>query len=107
MPDPYHTGLIRDEGEILTVPTVPLGALLVRHGIGTVDLLSIDTEGTELDVWGSFDVIRHRPSVVIIEWETVGLPDRRRDIIARLTTDGYRVAHETTGNLIFVPEGPR
>jgi len=64
-----------------------------------VDLLSIDTEGTELDVWQSIGTLR--PKIVIIEYLTLGTPPRDGEIVERFTRDGYREVHRTPCNLIF------
>jgi FkbM family methyltransferase len=75
--------------------------LLARHGIGEIDLLSIDVEGTELDVWESFDHTRHRPAIVIVEFDDAH-PDRRRATIqARLRHNTYELVHQTPANLVL------
>lgn len=78
--------------------------VLVRHldwllGYKAPDLLSIDTEGTELDVWESIGTLR--PSIVIIEYSTQGLPDNSAAILECMTLDGYKEVHRTKSNLIF------
>ena len=77
MTDSYdlrHLARIREEVaetggtmETIEVPCVRLDALLREHGFATVDLLSIDVEGAELEVLSSFDLRRVRPNVVCIE----------------------------------------
>lgn len=64
-----------------------------------VDLLSIDTEGTELEVWESIGMIR--PNIVIIEYQTTNHPPKDVEIVERLTRDGYKEVHRTQYNLIF------
>ena len=61
------------------------------------DILSIDTEGTELDVWAG---CLWRPKVVIVEHDTLGKESQEALILS--TFDGYTVGHRTAGNLIFV-----
>lgn len=51
----------------LTVPTSPLSALLDRHGIRRVDLLSLDVEGYELPALQGIEFERHRPQWMLIE----------------------------------------
>jgi FkbM family methyltransferase len=96
---PDHSGIGR-EGTKITVPCKRLDTILDEAGIAQLDLLSIDTEGTELDVWASFDPQRYKPRIVIIEWNTEGLPDKSAGIIETLGA-GYRVRHKTEANLIF------
>lgn len=86
-------------GIMQLVPVFRLDTVMESFGIGTCDFLSIDTEGTELDVWESIG--EHRPSVVMIEYYTLGLaPDDQR-VVERMTRDGYKEVHRTPINLIF------
>jgi FkbM family methyltransferase len=101
--DPTLSGLKRD-GRSLTVTLSPLGELLRFHRVDQVDLLSIDTEGTELEVWASLGK-EIRPGVVIIEHNTVGLPLADEKIMEVLTGDGYEFRHKTEGNMIFELKG--
>jgi hypothetical protein len=65
--------------------------------------LSIDTEGTELEVWDSIGGIR--PRVVIIEHLT-GAQASQRDVIEhRFLRDGYELRQVTRCNLIFEHKG--
>lgn len=85
----------------ITVQCQPLGLLLERWNINQIDLLSIDVEGTEIDVWDSFDNHRHRPGIVIIEFDDRH-PDRHRQTLHKhLGVDNYVIIFETPANLIF------
>jgi len=65
-----------------------------------IDLLSIDTEGTELDVWrGAWP---YRPSVVVIEYLTWGSPPRDKEIVESMLESGYWEVHRTEANLIMI-----
>jgi FkbM family methyltransferase len=114
--EPTLSGLLRPPGRRLIVPIRTLTAILdeseVRGQIALADLrlltspvcidvLSIDTEGTELDVWRGLDLSRYRPHIVIIEFATIGLPEDPMAIIRRLLADGYALVHLSGGNLIF------
>ena len=108
---PSHSGIGRG-GASIKVPSLPLGVLLDSYKIRHVDILSLDTEGTELDVWesGLFRTHLPYPRIVIIEWETAGLPPAKDAIMAHFATLPYMLVHETAGNLIFertraLPEG--
>jgi FkbM family methyltransferase len=82
-----------------------LQELLDHFRISIVDLLSIDVEGTELDVWDSFDHARPLPAVVIVEFDDAR-PERHRDtILDRVGRDRYDLAHETPANLILARTG--
>jgi FkbM family methyltransferase len=85
----------------ITVECRPLCELLVEADIQLIDLLSIDVEGTELDVWNSFDPEAHRPGVVIIEYPQERFIDR----ICRSLGDEYELIHRTPSNLILRRDG--
>jgi hypothetical protein len=75
---------------------------LLTAVIGAIDILDLDVEGTELDVWPTFDYDKHRPRVVVIEHSTFGLADNSekiKDFFARLP---YRLVHITHTNFIYV-----
>jgi FkbM family methyltransferase len=84
----------------ITVECVRLDTLLVDVGITTIDLLSIDVEGTELDVWHSFAPAAHRPGIVVIEYDD-SREDRATATIAHEFGDSYELVHRTPANLIF------
>jgi FkbM family methyltransferase len=99
--DPGMSGFQRN-GPPLKVPVRTLAEALEEAHIERVDLLSIDTEGTELDVWASFDPAKYSPAILIIEWNTTGLPDRSDDICREILKHPYRVAEKTSANFIFI-----
>jgi FkbM family methyltransferase len=49
--DGYLSGKLRTEGERIEIPSLPLSDILRKHNVETVDLISIDTEGTEVEAW--------------------------------------------------------
>jgi FkbM family methyltransferase len=100
---PSWSGLRRygaDYREIL-VECRPLEDLLQQWCIDQIDLLSIDVEGTELDVWDSFDHARHRPAIVIVEFDDDHPQRHRRTVHQHLGPDTYRLVHQTPANLIL------
>ena len=73
--DPDLSGLVKLDGngiEGVRVRPVKLEKILEDNKIDKVHLLSIDTEGTEKDVWRSFDYMKHKPDIVVIEFITQG-----------------------------------
>lgn len=86
-------------GSPLHVLVKHLNWLLIVSGIETLDLLSIDTEGTELEVWETIGSMM--PKIVIIEHQTQDRPSKKAEILERLQRDGYKCVHETQYNLIF------
>jgi FkbM family methyltransferase len=58
----------RNKGETYPVKTVSLNDLLKRHGApSTIDYLSIDTEGSELEILEAFDFDKYAISVITCE----------------------------------------
>jgi FkbM family methyltransferase len=103
--NPHLSGLMNRGSRKIDVPQRTLGDLVQKHGISHIDVLSIDVEGTELDVWRSLDRSKCEVDVVVIEWNTQGLKDAEGLIRRELEPQGYRCVHKTQGNLIFVRNG--
>lgn len=91
----------------ISVPAMPLEALVEKHGIQGIDLLTIDTEGTELDVCKSLDWEKHRPETVIVEFLTWGRPSQEMAVRDYFATMPYRLIHRTRSNLVFWESGFR
>jgi FkbM family methyltransferase len=87
-------------GEPIWVEARRLEDLLRASNCTDVSLLSIDTEGTELEVWQSIGLIR--PAIVIMEYWTMPEQPVPDPIVAQMVKDGYREVHRTTCNLVFV-----
>lgn len=99
----YCKGLIRVPFKNpIRVPSCKLETILEKFNIDTIDLLSIDVEGTELEVWKTFDCERHKPKVVIIEYYTFGLSDNSEKIKDFFSELPYQLVHTTCTNFIFL-----
>lgn len=58
----------RASGTRYPVPTVALNDLLAEHGAPRhIDYLSVDTEGSELDILRAFDFDRYRVDIITVE----------------------------------------
>lgn len=99
--DGYLSGKLRTEGERIEIPSLPLSDILRKHNVETVDLISIDTEGTEVEAWRTLDLNRWRPRIAIVELYTWQLPDTSRETIKAMKADGYTMIKRTEGNGIF------
>lgn len=100
---PSWSGLQRrgPDFDIITVQCQRLADLLKPLEAAVIDLLSIDVEGTELDVWDSIDHTATQCRIVIIEFDDRH-PERTRDVLHRhLGMSTYDLIHETPANLIF------
>jgi FkbM family methyltransferase len=88
---PFKSGDGHDrEGRpVIRVETAMLDDIFAAHGVpGEIDFLSVDTEGSELEVLKGLDFVRYRPRVMTVEHNSV--PWRRRVIIEHLSRRGYR-----------------
>jgi FkbM family methyltransferase len=92
-----HAGFSRYRTERVRVVT--LDSLLEENGVGTIDFLSIDVEGTELDVLKGFSLERYRPRLILLEDKLVYLNKHRW-----LTRRGYRLVKRTQFNNWYIPE---
>lgn len=88
--------------DAIRVPSLKLETLLAKYNIGAIDLLDIDVEGTELEVWKSFDYKKHKPKVLIIEYYSLGLSDNSVKVKDFFSNLPYRLVHTTCSNLIFL-----
>ena len=69
--------------------------LLERFEVGKFDFLSLDTEGTELEILQSFDFEKHDPAIMVVEYNAAHLPIRephQSPIPAFMQGKGYRLA---------------
>jgi len=102
--DPAWSGIDRPVpgGTRLDVVVASLTQILLDHSAPPViDLLSIDTEGTELDVWAGLDKSLFRPTIVIVEFDTAELKRDPAGVAAAFEADGYVLRHTTRINHIF------
>jgi FkbM family methyltransferase len=98
---------IRKRSAHYEVRTISLNELLAKyHAPSHIDYLSIDTEGSELDILNAFDFNNHTFGVITCEHNHT---PRREKIYALLSSRGYRrIMEETSGmddwyvNLAFV-----
>ena len=81
-----------------------LDDLLEKYNITKIDLISIDVEGFEKEVWSSFNYKKYSPEVMIIEHTEMGVYN---DTFAKellLDTD-YELVHVTPLNFIIAKKG--
>jgi FkbM family methyltransferase len=98
--NPALSGFLAKENALIRVLQMRLDDLLHLLSIQYVDILSIDTESTELDVWEGLGSLI-RPRIVIIEYYSTGYPKNDVAIVEQFTKDGYVERHRTEANIIF------
>jgi len=97
-----------DKGEIATgvlwVPVMPLREVMAMQA--SVDLLSVDVEGAELEVLESGDWAAHRPTIVIVETKKYMEATRTDGPISEfMRTVGYEVLADSGLNHLYCLPG--
>lgn len=86
------------------VPTTTLTDALIRaEAPNEIDFISIDVEGTELDVLRGLDFERFQPAVLIVEGNTEEADQEIRDALVDM---GYEPARRLGQNTFFASDGP-
>lgn len=85
---------------IIKIKTLTLVEVIKINKITNIDILSIDTEGTELDVWDSLSSTKVRPKVIIVEFVNQGTVNP--EVIPAFESKGYKLIHSTYVNHIFI-----
>ena len=80
------------------VKVTTLDKVLQEAGVGTIDFLSLDVEGHEIEVMRGFDFEKYRPSLILIEDGV-----RSLDKHCFLKRRGYRLVKRTTLNNWYIP----
>lgn len=96
--DAAHVTMAFERIERVAVRT--LDEVLDEAKLPSLDFISIDVEGAQLDVLRGFDLPRHRPRLLLIEDHLLDLKTHRY-IAAR----GYRLVKRTGLNNWYVPRG--
>lgn len=81
------------------ISLVTLDSILQDTGTPQVDLLSVDTQGTELDVLKGFDLRKHRPRLILLEDHVTALYKHRY-----LRSQGYKLVRRTELNNWYIPD---
>lgn len=87
----------RRYGEYETVNVVTLNSVLETESLNSIDFISIDVEGAEMDVLAGFDIDRWKPPLVLIEDHI-----ENDDIHNLMKHHGYRRVRRTGDNSWYV-----
>ena len=101
---PSLSGLkIHDENyKEIMVNCLRLDSIMKRYKIKHIDLLSIDTEGTEVDVLNSFDIRKVKPRIIIVEHITRKIENVELKEYFDQLSDLYKLKKTLGANWIFV-----
>ncbi|MBS3809851.1 MAG: FkbM family methyltransferase [Desulfobacterales bacterium] len=83
----------------VSVEAVTLNSLLEKSGIESIDLLSIDVEGTEMEVMEGFDLKKFAPALILLEDKLLYLEKHRY-----LKNNGYMLVKRTKQNNWYIPK---
>lgn len=85
---------------VMQVPTRTLDAVLLENQVQPgFDLLSIDVEGHEMEVFQGFDLSRWHPRLVLLEDHVIGLEKHRY-----MRSHSYQLLMRTGLNAWYVPD---
>ena len=88
---------LRKNGRTYEVSTISLNDLLKKYDAPKqIDYLSIDTEGSELEILNAFDFSKHSFGVITVEHNHT---PQRELIYSLLTSKGYKRIFETVSNI--------
>jgi FkbM family methyltransferase len=88
---------------VMQIPLVNVNAVLAEHfPRGGPDLLSIDTEGFDLDILRALDFTRFRPRIICVETLVDDTKLVEEEIVKLVTSKRYTVRGGTFVNTIFV-----
>ena len=93
-------GLTFEGFATVEVDALTLNELLDSHAAERrqFELLSLDTEGTELDILEALDFDRHEPRAIVVE---ANEDDEREALTRLLANKGYALARRLNCNLVF------
>ena len=84
------------------VPCRTLNSLLNEVGATSIDLLSIDVEGAELQVLKGFDIEKYQPKLILLEDKHLYLTKHHY-----LKKYGYSLVKRTGFNFWYIPNGAK
>jgi len=83
----------------ITVEVDTLENILDQLGIQEIDFISIDTEGTEVDVLEGLNLSKYRPKFILAEYNTSSKANNQ--LSPYLFTHGYQPVYINKWNIIF------
>ena len=102
--DPRHIDRVDKEiasrggsSNLIDIPTLPLSSILDKYHVSHIDFMSVDTEGSELEVLKSIDF-----NVVTIDVIAIENNYGESKVHDYLKIKGYRLAHRAGGDEIYV-----
>lgn len=92
--------------KVLKVPVKPFNQVVSEYFFDVCpDFVSLDTEGSELEILQTIDFSRYQPKIICVEtisFSTTGRGQKNHDVVEFLTSNGYLLYADTYINSIFV-----
>lgn len=82
-----------------TVEVTKLENVLNDLKIKNIDILCVDTEGTEIDVLEGLNFDKYQPRIILAEYNTISIGNNK--LIPYLVNKGYQPVYINTWNIIF------
>lgn len=83
----------------ITVEVTKLENVLNEYKINDIDILCIDTEGTEIDVLEGLNFDKYQPKLILAEYNTMSKGNHK--LIPYLLSKGFQPVYMNTWNIIF------
>ncbi len=90
---------------VIDIPLVAINSLMHTYFPHGVDILSIDTEGYDLEILQSLDFKQYAPQVMCVEtlrFNDAGKEEKQKAIVDYVLAQGYTLYADTHINSIFV-----
>ncbi|MFA6502892.1 MAG: FkbM family methyltransferase [Candidatus Paceibacterota bacterium] len=90
---------------VIHIPLVAINTLMEQYFPHGPDILSIDTEGYDLEILKSLDLAKYAPKILCVEtlrFDDRGVEQKQSEILEYLLAHGYKVYADTFINTIFV-----
>jgi len=93
-------------GKSIRVKVLTLDHFFEKHAICDVDLLVVDVEGMEWEVFKGFDIDRWHPAIIMVEihrklMDVDGVGDQYKRVEEHLLDRGYEIVFRTGVNTLF------
>lgn len=75
-------------GRIVEVPCITMDTLLTKHNITSFDVVKIDAEGHDWEIFNQIDIARFRPKLIRLEWINLD-DDQKNNIIQSFKNFNY------------------
>ena len=86
--------VVEKYGKKITVPCITFKTLLEKHNVKSFDVVKIDAEGHDYNIFKQIDLKKYRPRVVRAEWSSIE-DYEKISIVKQLDDAGYKYGIES------------